>query len=479
MANSDSTKGASDRQHESYADDAKAQRVLGVNATGAVSGGTVGTAEFIKLTDGTNTADLKINVNTTNTEVLVNLEGHECPDNTTVAQLAADASFTGTDWQDTLDYGVLSINIASDQNSATDGLDIQWSNDGVTVDDHDYFTITANTPKTFTFGPAERYYRVKYTNGSDDTTTTFHLTSIIRKGYVKSSSHRIQDNIVGEDDAELVKAVNTGIDDNGIFRNVNVDSTGRMKVVAQPYIFSIAEGTIPDHFANLKFGTRTGISAGDESTIWEGPTNLYVYPPSALTLSFASTSDLDGKTAAPSSTGARTLYVEGLDTNYAEINETITLDGTTVVTTANQYLRVFRAYVATCGTGYTNAGIITGKNAGLSVTYLTIPAGDSQTLMALWTVPAGKKMFITQGTASTDSNKGATVSLFARLNDSGTLYPWRIQYRAYIFSGNEVFPFQIPFQVPAKTDIEFRFLTPVSAGATDGGATFEYWYEDV
>lgn len=116
-------------------------------------------------------ANVVTNPNTTNNELLVNLQGHQCPQNSTTEQLLADGVFTGSGWQDTLDYGVLSINIATDQNSATNGLDVQWSNDGVNVSDHDYFTILANVSKTFTFGPAQRYFRLVYTNGSGGTTS--------------------------------------------------------------------------------------------------------------------------------------------------------------------------------------------------------------------------------------------------------------------------------------------------------------------
>lgn len=99
--------------------------------------------------------------------------------------------------------------------------------------------------------------------------------------------------------------------------------------------------------------------------------------------------------------------------------------------------------------------------------------------MTIWTVPAGKVAYLTMATVSTNSNKGMRVSIFTRLNDGGTIYPWQIKYRAYIFSGNEVFPFSIPFKIPAKTDIEVRVTTPSGAGDTSCGATFELWYENL
>jgi len=418
----------------------------------------------------------KANSNTGNGELLVNLEGHQCHENSTTDQLLADGVFTGSGWQDTLDYGVLSINVASDQDSATDGLDIQWSNDGVTINDHDYFTILADTPKTFTFGPAERYYRIVYTNGSGGTTTGFHLTSILRRTYVKPSSHRISDSIVGQDDAELVKSVITGEDDNGVFQNIKSDLGGLLRVNSFPYTYAIAEGDILNHTSLLKFGTRTSVLAGTQSTIWEGPTALYTYLPTAQKLKVVSTNNTNDNAGG---TGALTVTIVGLDENWLEVSEVVTMAGTTPVETANTYWRIFRAYVQTCGTSLTNTGTISVTNNAGTVTQAIINIGDGQTLMTLWTVPVGKVAYITQGTFSTNTNKGARVSLFVKSINGGILYPWQIKYRAYCFQGNYVFPFTIPFKLPAKTDVEVRVTTPGNAGTTSAGSTFETWYENV
>jgi len=206
-------------------------------------------------------ARVKENANTNSNELLVNLEGHECPENSTTAQLGADAVFTGSGWQDTLDYGVLSVNITTDQNSATDGLEIQWSDDGISVNDYDYFTILANQSKTFTFGPANRYYRIKYTNGSGGTTTTLSITSLVRRVYVKPSSHRINDSIVGEDDAELVKSVLTGLAPDGAFKNVQVTNAGNQKISIEEFDGAVSS-TMDSFSDNIDGETGLLVAAG-------------------------------------------------------------------------------------------------------------------------------------------------------------------------------------------------------------------------
>jgi hypothetical protein len=146
--------------------------------------------------------------------------GLESIGNTSQSNLGISGVFTGT-WEDCLNYGVVTVGISVDQDSAIDGLRVEWSHDGITVDDVDTFTVFANTSKVFSFGPARRYCRIVYTNDGI-ITTKFDLQTILRNVYTKSSSHRIQDNIVGEDDVEVVKAIMAGKDEiNGLFENVS------------------------------------------------------------------------------------------------------------------------------------------------------------------------------------------------------------------------------------------------------------------
>lgn len=400
----------------------------------------------------------------------LNIKGVVDTNNSTSTPLGISGVFTGAATE-ILDYGIIFINVYSDIVSDVDGLKIQQSSDGTNWDHEDVFTVPAGTGKNYSINPFCKYVRIVYYN-SGVAQTSFRLQTIL-KSAAKPSSHRIQDSISDDDDAELVKSIITGKDDSGVFKNVNVSITGRLNTLSQPYGYAVSEGDIAGHLALLKFGTRTSVTAGASSLIWEGTNNLYTYLTSAEQLKVNSSAATDTSAG----TGARTLTLVGLDSNYDEISETITMNGATVVTTSNSFIRIFRAYVATSGTSLTNDGNINITNNAGTVQLVYIPAGDGQTLMTMWTVPNGKTFHLTQGTFSTSSNKGARVSMFTRKIDGGTIYPFLVKYRAYIFSGNELFPFQIPFTIPEKTDIEVRVLTPGSAGVTSCGATFEGWYE--
>ena len=90
---------------------------------------------------------------------------------------------------------------------------------------------------------------------------------------------------------------------------------------SEPFELQISRGQIAYHEFIHKFGYNPSIGTSDE-TVWsEG--GLYVYPTSASTMYISSSSTAD--TAA--GTGARTATVSGLDANFDEISETVSLNG--------------------------------------------------------------------------------------------------------------------------------------------------------
>lgn len=86
-------------------------------------------------------------------------------ENSRSSVLAANAVFTGQ-WVDVLAYGSIIVNVVSDQASATNGLSIQQSSDGINADDLDIFTIAASTASKFVIPKQAAFARVVYTNGA-------------------------------------------------------------------------------------------------------------------------------------------------------------------------------------------------------------------------------------------------------------------------------------------------------------------------
>jgi hypothetical protein len=174
------------------------------------------------------------------------MRGEVDSNNTTTSLLGAGATYTGTA-TDVLDYAVLFVNCHSDEASAIDGLSIQQSIDGSDWTFTDEYTIQAGGAKTFSFQLSCKYFRVVYTNGANPQ-THFDLSSTLKKTNSKPSSHRIQDSISDEDDAELVKSVLTALKPNGDFININATNNDNLRVSIAEY----SDTPATDAFARLR-----------------------------------------------------------------------------------------------------------------------------------------------------------------------------------------------------------------------------------
>jgi hypothetical protein len=224
----------------------------------------------------------------------------------------------------------------------------------------------------------------------------------------------------------------------------------------EPFELQVSRNQIQGHKTLFKFGNNSDIN-GSLETVWSHG-GLYVYPTSAIQMKVSSSSADDSGTG----TGARTVVVGGLDADYNEITEVVTLTGQTEVLTTNTFIRVFRAFVATAGSGATAAGTIyigTGTvTTGVPATvYAEIPLGENQTLMAIWTVPAGYTLYLYRGTFSAASNNAAHYIL-----GKFVIRPFGGVFRnaADVTANSNVIPydFEIPLVVPEKSDIEARAI---------------------
>jgi hypothetical protein len=246
----------------------------------------------------------------------------------------------------------------------------------------------------------------------------------------------------------------------------------------EPFYLQVARNQISFHKSNFKFGFNSDIDDSLE-TVW-AQGGLYSYLASASVLKVSSSSTADTSAG----TGARTVELSGLDTNYDEISETVTLNGQTAVNTTNEFLRINRMVVRSAGSGGQNAGVIyagTGTvSSGVPANkYATIAIGDNQTLMALWTVPRGYTAYLLQTditVATTQNNKYCTVHLVARPN--GEVFQIKdkfVKAESSVHQG-----YTIPLKFEEKTDIEVRAIGD-SAGADiaiSAGLDFIYIQND-
>ena len=245
---------------------------------------------------------------------------------------------------------------------------------------------------------------------------------------------------------------------------------------SEPFNLQVARGQIPGHKLQFKFGHNAAVGATEE-TIWaEG--GLYVYPTSATQMTVSSSSADD----AAAGTGARTINIQGLDADYNEISEDIILNGQTPVTTVNSYLRINRGTVLTAGTGGKNAGII---RAGTGTVTSGVPAnvflsvdgdGDNQTLMCLWTVPAGYTAFMVQTNVSTGNSSNTPALLKTTLVARPHGGVFNTKDRITLKDGNQLQDFNFPLRFTEKTDLEVRAKSSSASVTFDCSASMEFIY---
>jgi len=215
----------------------------------------------------------------------------------------------------------------------------------------------------------------------------------------------------------------------------------------------IAAGEVGGYSHINKFGYSNDIA--NLSTIWDGST-LYTYSTSAGPVTVSGTTDDD----------SAVIEIQGLDANYNIVIQDVTLDANGNGTAATNLIRVFRARVKTPAVGQTtNAGLLNINIAG--AVRAKILAGKGQTLMAVYTVPAGKTAYLLNLILSVDKNVDVIYKLMARPIEDGA---FNIKGQFGTFGTPIDHNYPVPLRFEEKTDIEVR----ADAGNTcGGGATFD------
>jgi hypothetical protein len=247
---------------------------------------------------------------------------------------------------------------------------------------------------------------------------------------------------------------------------------------SEPFELQVARGQIAYHKHVFKFGNNPDVGSSLE-TIW-AQGGLYSYPPTASVMTVSSSSTDD----ASAGTGARTVTVSGLDADYNEISELVTLNGQTPVNTTKSYLRVNRMIVRSAGSGGGNAGVIyTGTGTVTSGVPANVYAlingiaGSNQTLMALWTVPAGYTAYLVQYDVSngTSSNTPAVCKLILAVRPFGEVFQSK-DVKSLTTGMHVEETFAVPQRIEEKSDIEVRAISSSVSVSFDISAAFEIIY---
>lgn len=212
---------------------------------------------------------------------------------------------------------------------------------------------------------------------------------------------------------------------------------------SEPFELQVSRGQISYHSARNIFGTATAIG-----TVYRTPWELA--NSNALPL-ISTAAPLD---VASSDAGDTTQVVRivGLDADYNIIAENVSLNGTTVVSTANSF-KAINDFVTVSGNC---AGNVTAK-IGATV-YAQISAGAGRNQAAIFTVPAGHSFYLARIDAFSATATGS--SKYITFNNKNTFADGRVfNVATTTFAQRMDIQRVLPFKVPEKTTLEFQVKT--------------------
>lgn len=209
---------------------------------------------------------------------------------------------------------------------------------------------------------------------------------------------------------------------------------------SEPFELQISRGQIPGHYRVHKFGFNEDIDSSEE-TIWDRG-GLYAYATSGENL-------LVSSTAGASDSGVE-ITIQGLDANYNQIEEVFTL-GSGTYTTTKSFFRSYRAFVSG---SQALTGTLTARGSG-AVVRLQILAAEQQTLMCVWTVPAGYTAYLLQKDVTSLTETVTRFGIFTLVSrtDGGV---FRTHDKHCLRNDHLELTYSFPLVFPEKTDIEVR-----------------------
>ena len=206
-----------------------------------------------------------------------------------------------------------------------------------------------------------------------------------------------------------------------------------------------------------KFGQNSDLNSTSYEDIWDGGGD-YPYPADDTAPITKLVSTVAGDT--------EPIEVQGLDVDGNLVLQTITLTGDTAVALTTPLWRVFRLK----NQGSSDlVGDVTVTNDAGDVTYAKIAIGNNQTLMALYTIPAGKTGFLLSGTNNlSDATRAVGVSGRLAMRPYGGVFQLKKTFGLNSEGTSFIrLPSEIPGAIGARTDIR------VSAIASANGVSLK------
>ena len=202
------------------------------------------------------------------------------------------------------------------------------------------------------------------------------------------------------------------------------------------FLFDIARGNMVGATPVNIFGFNTAVGT-DYETIWAFG-GLYSYPTEAKAMTIVS-----------SAADTMQVLINGLDIDYRQVTQIVTLNGTTPVAIPKSLFRVNSAVILS-GNNVGNISITSG-----GVTYAYIKAELGLTQACVFTVPADHKLYLFRidiNSATANPNKYITIH-----NVNCSPNGRKLKVSQATFGTSQIsYDRQVPFMIDEKTDISFE-----------------------
>ena len=224
----------------------------------------------------------------------------------------------------------------------------------------------------------------------------------------------------------------------------------------------VSKGLISGYSVEYKFGQNEDLNTATYEDIWDGG-GIYTWPTNGtapITHIYSTGVDV------------QPIEIQGLDINGILTSQTITLTGTTVAALTTPLWRCFRMRnVGTLDIGVGN--IVHASDSGKVVSYAQINNGNNQTLMAIYTIPAGKTGYLYQGTNNlSDVTRGVSASGRLWMRQYGGVFQVKKTFGVSSDGSGFINVKNIfPVKLPARTDIRIDGIS--SANGVTMNTTFE------
>jgi hypothetical protein len=226
--------------------------------------------------------------------------------------------------------------------------------------------------------------------------------------------------------------------------------------------------------ASTKFSGIGSVNKFGENLDVDGAEDIWDY---GSTYVFSTSADITKIISSAADTA--TLQIEGLDADYNEVTQTATLNGTTFVTLTTPLMRVFR--MENIGSTSIAGGVYcvtsTAEHSGGVPSQSTdvrafINNGNNQTLMAIYTVPAGKTAYMTNYHVTLGRAITSVAHMYLMTSTEGGVLKVKDSFEVDNDSSVIDRFFNPYFRIEEKSDIKFK-CNSVTASNTEISAGFD------